>query len=322
MKKHISKSLAAAFLSLFGLSSNFTDVAKSMDIRPKVIKSFDYDVPKNRSGQAIVYDKELPLNILVIGAPNSENEVKQLMALLCFNQFKTKVSEMPIANHREGKVYELSNQPNIRVVYFNVNHFNDQKFMRKEEYDLAFITRNTNIVLYVMGKNKDCCKKLEDFYHTFNHWWCGDLYDYDNNRYDPLGNREKWFRDTLKAMKLEDSNHRYMYFLYYGTFDERKQFFECTCKWDDKNNRIEATDPNCKHLLEFFVARMPDARSIVGDCVYEGSSIDQLVDRVFGEGEVYHPNENFNDKNIRGKIRIPFFHSETHGTGFEKKNFP
>ena len=318
MKKHISKSLAAVLLSLFGLSSNVVGMENSGGNnrpRPKVIKHYNVKhVSTETSGQAIDYKG--PLNILVIGGFNGEFEAKQLVALLCHNEFGLKLPQIQgIDKYEEGKVYELDNQSNIRVTYFDVMHFNNKKFMEKNKYDMEFITRNSNIVLYIFGPTDDCFQRLQNFYHTFNHWWCGKDYDYDKYPYKPFGDhRRKWFDPVLKAMGAENARHRYIYFLYYGTRAEESKFLDCKC--DDESSD---TCPGCKHAIGYFVAAMPDARSIVGDLFHENASINALRDHIFNDKESFQITNKFNNQNIRGEISIPLFNKKTEGTGFEKK---
>ena len=317
MKNRVSKSLAAVFLSLLSLSSNVNGMESSGGgdrSRPKVIKHHNVKhVSTETSGQAINYQG--PLNILVIGAVNGEFEAKQLTALLCHNEFGLKLPQIQgIDKYEEGKVYELYNQPNIRVTYFDVMHFNNKKFMEKK-YDMEFITRNSNIVLYIFGPTDDCFKRLQNFYHTFNHWWCGKDYDYDKYPYKPFGDhRRKWFDPVLKAMGAENTRHRYIYFLYYGTHAEESEFLDCKC--DDESSKA---CPDCKHAIGYFVAAMPDSRSIVGDLFHENANINALRDRIFNDKEPFQVTNKFNNQNICGRMSY-FWDNKTEGIGFEKKN--
>ena len=326
MKKHISKSLAAVLLSLFGLSSNVVGMENSGGNnrpRPKVIKHYNVKhVSTETSGQAINYQG--PLNILVIGGFNGEFEAKQLVALLCHNEFGLKLPQIQgIDKYEEGKVYELDNQSNIRVTYFDVMHFNNKKFMEKNKYDMEFITRNSNIVLYIFGPTDDCFKRLQNFYHTFNHWWCGKDYDYDKYPYEIVMNRDGWFRPVLKAMGAEKARHRYIYFLYYGTSNERNKFLNCKCAVYDVQEDdyvIKKHASNCKYFIDEFVAAMPDSRSIVGDLFHENASINGLRDYIFDDKEPFQLTKLFSNQNIRGGLYIPLLDKKTEGTGFEKKN--
>lgn len=319
-----SRPLAAAFLSLLSLSSNVNGMESSGGgdrPRPKVIKHYNVKhVSTETSGQAINYQG--PLNILVIGAVNGEFEAKKLTALLCHNEFGLKLPQIQgIDKYEEGKVYELYNQPNIRVTYFDVMNFNNKKFMEKN-YDMEFITRNSNIVLYIFGPNDDCFKRLQNFYHTFNHWWCGKDYDYDKYPYESVMNRDGWFRPVLKAMGGEKARHRYIYFLYYGTSNERNKFLNCKCAvYDAKEDDyvVKKHASNCKYFIDEFVAAMPDSRSIAGDLFHENASINALRDHIFNDEEPFQNTEKFNNQNIRGESHF-FWEKKTEGTGFEKKN--
>ena len=317
MKKHISKSLAAVLLSLFGLSSNIAGMESGggdKRPRPKVIKHYNVEhTSTETSGQAISYKG--PLNILVIGGFNGEFEAKQLTALLCHNEFGLQVSQIEkmygVEQYREGKVYELYRQPNIRVTYFDVENFNDENYMKK--YNLDFIAKNTNIVLYVFGETPDCFERLTKFYHTFNYWWCKGYYNYKNS-YKPHGeSRDSWFRPVLKAMGAENVRHRYIYFLYYGTSAERGKFLNCKC--DDKSLK---SHPDCKHAISYFVAAMPDSRSIVGDLFHENSNINALRDYIFNDKEAFQNTKKFNNDDMVGTWHI---RDNTEGTGFESQNF-
>ena len=347
MEKSFSRSLAAVFLCLFGLSSNVVGMENLKmpdgEADPKVVGYFGYDIKNNKpkskeipginkiqndnlqptspidiinenSGKAINYNG--PLNILVINASDDISKAKMLTSLLCHNQLGLKISQIGgIHAYQEGDVYELFGQRNVRVIFFDVLHFNDRKFMKK--YDPEFIAKNTNIVLYLIDKrhDKDCVKQLENFYHNFNHWWCKDYYPYDKS-YKPYGDhRDNWFRPVLEGMKVTTVNHRYMYFLYYGTNLERDKFFSCKCK---RNNVSDAHDPNCKELMYDFVSGMPDGRSIQGNLFHENASIDALRNCIFKEFKSFQRTEPFDEKNTHGNLF--FGKDETKGTGFEKKN--
>ena len=289
-------------------------------------------------GQAITYD--LPLNILVINGldqkVSNDFEAKSLVYLLCRNEFGLKVSDIDKniieSSYNEGRVYHIKDQngkDNVRVTFFNVDHFNDKSFMLTNYTDkgVNFITKNTNIVIYLFGKRNsgDCAQKLEKFYHRFNKWWCQGYYDYKKQPYEPydLGARENWFRITLKNMGLEKSNHRYIYFLYYGTNDECSNFMKCECRNGKSKDEFfnEGHSKGCKQPLREFVADMPDSRSIKGGYFYEGASIDKLVGLILNN-KTYTSNKLFSNPEVKGESYnfLQFWKHETDGTGFEKKN--
>ena len=338
MKKHISKSLAAAFLSLFGLSSNV--VGMENNPKPKVdykitgIKHLnDKEDSIKLGGQAIIYSDPLILVINGLDQKRSNDfEAKSLVYLLCRNELGLKVSDIDKniveSSYNEGRVYHIKDQngkDNVRVTFFNVDHFNDKNFMLANYTDkgVNFITKNTNIVIYLFGKrnNGDCAQKLEKFYHRFNEWWCQGYYDYKKT-YEPYGERrDNWFRSTLQKMGIDNANHRYMYFLYYGTNDECLKFIGCNCKNRRKDINgfyIDDHGPKCRQTVWDFVAAMPDGRSIVGDLFFENASIDSLKNEIFEYGH-YQPYKLYSNQKVKGESKW-FWQDETDGTGFEKKN--
>ena len=100
MKKHISKSLVAAFLSLFGLNSNVVGMDNpkpKVDYKITGIKHLnDKEDSIKLGGQAIIYSD--PLNILVINGLDQKRsndfEAKSLVYLLCRNELGLKVSDI------------------------------------------------------------------------------------------------------------------------------------------------------------------------------------------------------------------------------------
>lgn len=324
LKKHISKSLAAAFLSLFGLNSNVVGMDNP---KPKVdykITGIKYlndkkDSTSKVGGQAITYD--LPLNILVINGLdkiNNDFEAKSLVALLCRNKLGLKVSEIDnIGNYQKGKAYLLENLEKVRVTFFNVDDFIGENYLcEKAKKNIA---KNANVVFYLFGKRAkgDCGEKLKEFYHELNYWWCGKHYKY-NKSYEAkdLVKRDDWFRATLESMGCKNACHRYIYFLYYGTNDECLNFINCNCGRDVK--KYEPHKVGCKKPIWEFVADMPDSRTIVGGLFYNDASIDTLSNQAFGSGKVYNvPNNLFTNDSLQGKW---YLLDNNEGTGFEKKN--
>lgn len=336
MKKHISKSLAAAFLSLFGLSSNVAGMENNP--KPKVdykITGIKYlndkeDSTSKVGGQAITYN--LPLNILVINGldkVNNDFEAKSLVALLCRNKLGLKVSEIDnVGNYQKGKAYHLENLKKVRVAFFNVDDFIGKNYLCEKAKE--HISKNANVIFYLYGKrkNNDCDDKLKDFYHELNYWWCKGHYDYDKNNpeksYNRYNNKDGWVIATNKSkgLKYEDIR-RYIYFLNYGTKDEGNRFLTCNCPTEFSKGFEHLVgfshQPGCKQPIQEFVSGMPDSRSIMTGLFYKNASINKISDIAFGEMvNVYGtPKELFTNDSLQGKW---YLFDNNEGTGFEKKN--
>ena len=330
MKNRVLKSLIAVFLSLFSFNSSVYCMEKnklnfeliySQPPPPKI------DSSEKTSGQAFDY-KYGNLNILIINGLDDDSKSKDLMSLLCHNEFGKKLSQIPIEEktcYNEGEVYELVNQPKVRVAYFNAKSFIGNNFSSR--YNANFIAYNTNVVLYIFGKNNtsDEFDLLKKFYHTFNRFWCGKYYDYDNEKQYSDGNvddRTFWFLTALKAMGRTSVNHRYILFLFYGTNKEYDEYFACNKKCVlGKNSFCTSHDKNCKHWIATYVSSMPDARSIYSDIFYKDSNINKLTDLILCRREYYasyDQYEPFTNPKFNYKYNI-WPRTATSGTGLDPK---
>lgn len=320
----VSRPLVAAFLSLLSLNNNTFGMEN--DFKSNIdVTHYCHDDRKFR--QAINYYEDRPLNILVINGLNNESKAKILMSLLCHNELGKTLSQMKNEkiDYREGDVYELYRQPKVRIAFFNAMNFLKKDFPKN--YDAEFITQNTNIVLYIFGKNEveginginNEEELLTKFYDKFNYFWCGKYYNYNESPYKPYGidNRTNWFYSTLKAMGRENDIHRYIFFLYFGKENECSEYFKCKCNLN-KKDIVKKHKNECRRPLYTYISNMPDSRSIQGDIFYEDASVDELVSLIFKEDKFYSKYKSFNNPNFKGNFNT-WFNKDTSGTGFEKK---
>jgi len=252
----VSKSLAAAFLSLLSLNSNSFGMDGSRNVGNEPIPREERKIADKDA--LIPYD--CTYNVLVVA--DTVERMQKVTALLHNNKKDTKLGNLlgNLKNYESGKVYKAENNPNVNVLCITLDDFNNQNS------DSAYwdsICQNTGFVYYVFKSKSEndleCYEKLQKFYHKFNKHWCGKDLAYNEN-YDPYGrtynklpkdyipskDRDGWFIYVLHKRDLRVEDHRYVYFI----LDSNKM----NCY--KANNNVDVVD------LEDYVIRMPDARVI------------------------------------------------------------